>query len=67
MTSMPSTAFPANILQNSVKMTLEPPMGLKANMKRSLGLDPMGEAEFWESSHRPEVAREVGQLREVEG
>jgi len=35
MTSMPVDYFPAAILQNGLKMTTEPPRGIKANLKRS--------------------------------
>jgi dynein heavy chain, axonemal len=54
MTSYPSPSFPVTILQNSVKMTNEPPKGIRKNMQRSFSLEPAVSASFFDGANRPQ-------------
>jgi dynein heavy chain len=56
LTSMPSPAFPVSVLQNGVKMTNEPPKGLKANLRNTyLSIDNG----WFEDSNKPTIFKKL--------
>lgn len=53
LTTYSSTDFPNTILENSIKMTNEPPKGLKSNMIVSYTNDLISDPAFFEDHSKP--------------
>jgi dynein heavy chain len=53
---MPSPHFPVLVLQNGIKVTIEPPKGMRANLLRTFGEFSQ---EFLDTSSKPEAWRKL--------
>jgi len=59
LSSYPSTEFPSSILQNGIKMTNEPPSGLKENLKNAFSLDEIANSSDYNTSKNAKAYRRL--------
>jgi len=59
LTAMPAECFPREVLQNGMKMVLEPPKGLRSNILRSYSSDPINHPQFFNGCNKDLVWKKL--------